>query len=128
MVVLMDTRETGVPGRIQGLDGLDGLTNKALRSRIESSKVEFGVVEHEIVIVRKRLGPLYDVIDRGAILMTELALRIRELRDREKTLVRDLKAMRTVASENRVELVRAEEVLGLDGPQRLAVSRHAVAA
>ena len=70
------------------------------------------MVEHEIVIVRKRLGPLYDVIDRGAILMTDLALRVRELRDREKTLVRDLKAMRTVASENRVEFVRAEEVLG----------------
>ena len=43
--------------------------------------------------------------------MTDLAPRIRELRDLEKTLVGDLQAKRISASENHLKLVHTEDVL-----------------
>ena len=110
--------ERGVMARIlnvvltePNLERLVELTNKVLRSRVESSKAEAGVIEREVVDVRKRLGRLYDVIEKGELVLTDLAPRIRELRDREKTLVRDLQAIRATASENGAKLVQADEVL-----------------
>ena len=93
------------------LERLVELTNKVLRSRSESSKAESRVIERELLDVRKRTGRLYDVIEKGELVMTDLAPRIRELREREKVLARDLQSLRSTASENHVKLVRSEEVL-----------------
>jgi hypothetical protein len=57
------------------------LTNKTFRSRAKSSKAESTVIVGEIANVRKRLGRLYDEIEKGELLMTDLAPRLRELRD-----------------------------------------------
>ncbi len=86
-------------------------TNKTLRSRAKSSKAESTVIVGEIANVRKRLGRLYDVIEKGELLMTDLAPRLRELRDREKTLVEDLQANHNSEAETHWKLVQTEDVL-----------------
>lgn len=87
------------------------LTNKTLRSRAKSSKAESTVIVGEIANVRKRLGRLYDVIEKGELLMTDLAPRLRDLRDREKTLVEDLQANHNSGAETHSKLVQTEDVL-----------------
>ncbi|MFC2003745.1 hypothetical protein ACFLV4_07400 [Chloroflexota bacterium] len=84
------------------------LTNQALDSDMESHHSEIDAISRAIDDTNRRLERLYDAIETGKIDLADLAIRIKELRQRQEQLQTQRIEIENRMSDRRVELVNLE--------------------
>lgn len=92
----------------ENLKELVDLTNQALDSEMESHNNELDAISRAIDDTNRRLERLYDAIETGKLDLDDLALRIKELRQRQEQLQTQRIEIENRMSDRRVELVNLE--------------------
>ncbi|MFC1905051.1 recombinase zinc beta ribbon domain-containing protein [Chloroflexota bacterium] len=92
----------------ENLKELVNLTNRALDSDMESHHSELDAVSRATNDTNRRLERLYDAIETGKIDLADLAIRIKELRQRQEQLQAKRMEIENRMSDRRVELVNLE--------------------
>ena len=92
----------------ENLKELVDLTNQALDSEMESHHNELDAISRAIDDTNRRLERLYDAIETGKLDLDDLALRIKELRQRQEQLQTQRIEIENRMSDRKVELVNLE--------------------
>ena len=92
----------------ENLKELVDLTNQALDSDMESHHNELDAISRTMDDTNRRLERLYDAIETGKIDLADLAIRIKELRQRQEQLQTQRIEIENRVSDRRVELVNLE--------------------
>ena len=92
----------------ENLKELVSLTNQALDSEMESHHNELDAISRAIDDTNRRLERLYDAVETGKLDLDDLALRIKELRQRQEQLQNRRIEIENQISDRRVELIDLE--------------------
>jgi len=92
----------------ENLTELVELTNRELDSQVESYHCELDVISRALDDANQRLERLYDAVETGKLDLDDLALRIKELRQRQEKLLVDRINIENLLSDRRVELIDLE--------------------
>jgi len=92
----------------ENLTELVELTNRELDSQMESHHDEFNTITQMIDDTNRRLEHLYDAVETGKLDLDDLALRIKEQRQRQEKLQVDRINIENRMSDRRVELINLE--------------------
>ncbi|MFC1941873.1 recombinase zinc beta ribbon domain-containing protein [Chloroflexota bacterium] len=108
----------------ENLKELVNLTNQALDSEMESHHNELDTISRTMDDTNRRLERLYDAIETGKIDLADLAIRIKELRQRQEQLHTQRIEIENRVSDRRVELVYLETMTEYIADMQAGTSRR----